>query len=72
MNVVVYAMTGVQQNDRALTAVATVIYPAPQELRVGVRMAKTTFRPGENASANLHVKPAGRKGHGKRPRSAGV
>jgi hypothetical protein len=33
-----------------------VIYPAAQELRVGVRMPKTTFRPGENASVDVRVK----------------
>jgi hypothetical protein len=56
IDVLVHAMTGVPESDRALGAMAAVIYPSPQELRVGVRMPKTTFRPGENASVDVRVK----------------
>jgi A-macroglobulin complement component/alpha-2-macroglobulin family protein/MG2 domain-containing protein/carboxypeptidase family protein/A-macroglobulin receptor/macroglobulin-like protein len=56
IDVFVHAMSGVPESDRALGAMAAVIYPAPQELRVGVRMPKTTFRPGENASVDVRVK----------------
>ena len=56
IDVLVHAMTGVPESDRALGAMAAVIYPSPQELRVGVSMPKTTFRPGENASVDVRVK----------------
>jgi uncharacterized protein YfaS (alpha-2-macroglobulin family) len=56
IDVMVHAMTSVPESDRALGAMTAVIYPAPQELHVGVRMPKTTFRPGENASVDVRVK----------------
>ncbi len=55
INITAHAITAVRDSDRALAATASVIYPFPQELRVDVRMPKTTFRPGDNASVNVHV-----------------
>jgi hypothetical protein len=52
----VYAMTGAAESDRALGGMVAVMYPAPQELRVDLRMDKTIFRPGENASVDVRVK----------------
>jgi len=37
--VVAYAMTSVGDQNRALSAITNVIYPAQQELQVGLRMA---------------------------------
>jgi hypothetical protein len=45
-----------QQNDYALSGTTHVIYPALQDLRVGVKMAHTTYRPGETASAEFSVR----------------
>jgi len=33
-----------------------VIYPALQDLKVGLKMARPTYRPGETASAEFSVK----------------
>jgi hypothetical protein len=45
-----------QQDDYALSGTAHVIYPALQDLKVGVKMAHSTYRPGENASAEFSVR----------------
>ncbi len=45
-----------QQDDYALSGTTHVIYPALQDLRVGVKMAHTTYRPGETASAEFSVR----------------
>jgi len=55
LTVVAYAMTGVGDQNRALSGITNVIYPARQELQVALRMARTTLRPGETANADLHV-----------------
>ncbi len=50
-----------QQGDYALSGTAHVIYPALQDLRVGLKMAHSTYRPGEIASADFSVRsPEGR------------
>ncbi len=59
--IIAHAMTGEADRDREFVASATVIYPAPQELRVDARMTKTIFRPGENASVQVHVNLPGGK-----------
>src|SRR5262249_37321179 len=56
LDVGVFAMTAVQDRDRSLWGRTGVIYPGPQELQVGVHMAKTTFRPGEDATVGVQVK----------------
>jgi hypothetical protein len=59
--VVAYAMTSASDQNRALSGITTVIYPARQELQVGLHMARTTMRPGETANADLHIlTPEGR------------
>jgi A-macroglobulin TED domain/Carboxypeptidase regulatory-like domain/Alpha-2-macroglobulin family/MG2 domain/A-macroglobulin receptor binding domain/Macroglobulin domain MG3 len=45
-----------QQDDYALSGTAHVIYPALQDLRVGLKMAHSTYRPGETASADFTVR----------------
>jgi hypothetical protein len=55
LTIVAYAMTGVGDQNRALSGITNVIYPARQELQVGLRMARTTLRPGETANADLHI-----------------
>jgi hypothetical protein len=55
LTIVAYAMTGVGDENRVLSGTTNVIYPARQELQVGLRMARTTLRPGETANADLHV-----------------
>jgi hypothetical protein len=42
--------------EQALSAAAHVIYPAPQDLQVRLNMARTTYRPGETASADFKVR----------------
>ena len=50
-----------KQGDYALSGTAHVIYPALQDLRVGLKMAHSTYRPGEIASADFSVRsPEGR------------
>jgi hypothetical protein len=50
-----------QQDNYALSGTAHVIYPALQDLRVGLKMARSTYRPGETASAEFSVRsPAGK------------
>jgi len=61
LTVVAYAMTSVGDQNRALSGTTNVIYPARQELQVGLHMARTTLRPGETANADLHIlTPEGR------------
>ena len=55
LSIVAYAMTAVGDQNRALSGITNVIYPARQELQVGLRMARTTLRPGETANADLHI-----------------
>jgi A-macroglobulin TED domain/Alpha-2-macroglobulin family/MG2 domain/Carboxypeptidase regulatory-like domain/A-macroglobulin receptor binding domain/Macroglobulin domain MG3 len=55
LTVVAYAMTSVGDQNRALSGITNVLYPARQELQVGLRMARTTLRPGETANADLHI-----------------
>jgi hypothetical protein len=55
LTIVAYAMTGVGDQNRALSGITNVIYPARQELQVALRMARTTLRPGERANADLHI-----------------
>jgi len=45
-----------QQDDYALSGTAHVIYPALQDLKVGLKMALSTYRPGETASAEFSVR----------------
>lgn len=57
VEITAFALTGSpQQDDYALSGTAHVIYPALQDLRVGVKMAHTTYRPGETASAEFSVR----------------
>jgi len=50
-----------QQDNYALSGTTHVIYPALQDLRVGLKMARSTYRPGETASAEFSVRsPAGK------------
>ena len=59
--IVAYAMTGVGDQNRALSGIINVIYPARQELQVGLHISRTTLRPGETATADLHIlTPEGR------------
>ena len=52
-----FALTRTDEDDeRALSATAHVIYPAAQELQVRLNMARTTYRPGETASADFKVR----------------
>jgi hypothetical protein len=61
LTIVAYAMTGVGDQNRALSGITNIIYPARQELQVALRMARTTLRPGETANADLHIlTPEGR------------
>ena len=55
LSIVAYAMTAVGYQNRALSGITNAIYPARQELQVGLRMARTTLRPGETANADLHI-----------------
>jgi hypothetical protein len=45
-----------QQDNFALSATTHVIYPALQDLRVGLKMARSTYRPGETASAEFSIR----------------
>src|SRR6185312_944526 len=60
VDITAFALTGQESDsDRdayALSGTAYVIYPALQDLQVGLRMAQTTYRPGETASADLKVR----------------
>ena len=61
LTIVAYAMTGVGDQNRALSGITNVIYPAREELQVALHMARTTLRPGETANADLHIlTPEGR------------
>jgi hypothetical protein len=61
LTIVAYAMASVGDQNRALSGTTNVIYPAHQELQVGLHMARTTLRPGETADADLHIlTPEGR------------
>jgi hypothetical protein len=51
-----YAMIGGEESEHPLSGSARIIYPALQELQVGLRMAKTTFKPGATAAADLTVR----------------
>ncbi|HEV2989473.1 MAG TPA: alpha-2-macroglobulin family protein [Candidatus Angelobacter sp.] len=42
--------------SHALSGMVRVIYPAKHELQVGLRLAHTTFRPGEVATGDLRVR----------------
>lgn len=55
LTIVAYAMTSVGDQNRALSGTTHVVYPARQELQVGLHMAHTTLRPGETANADLHI-----------------
>ena len=50
-----------QQDDYALSGTTHVIYPALHDLKVGLKMAHTTYRPGETASAEFGVRSPERK-----------
>jgi hypothetical protein len=57
VEITAFALTeSLQQDDYALSGTAHVIYPALQDLRVGVKMAHSTYRPGETASAEFSVR----------------
>jgi A-macroglobulin TED domain/Alpha-2-macroglobulin family/Carboxypeptidase regulatory-like domain/MG2 domain/A-macroglobulin receptor binding domain/Macroglobulin domain MG3 len=62
VEVTAFALTeSLQPGDYALSGTAHVIYPALQDLRVGLKMARSTYRPGEIASADFSVRsPEGR------------
>lgn len=61
LTVVAYAMASVGDQNRALSGITNVVYPARQELQVGLHIARTTLRPGETANADLHIlTPEGR------------
>ncbi len=52
-----FSLTRTDEDDeRALSAAAHVIYPAAQDLQVRLNMARTTYRPGETASADFKVR----------------
>ncbi len=56
VEITAFALTGADDRDRALSGTTHVIYPAPQDLKVGLRMARTTYRPGETASADIKIR----------------
>jgi hypothetical protein len=56
VSITAYAMTSAEDPERPLSGSAHVIFPALQELHVGLQMAKTTFKPGETAAANLTIR----------------
>ncbi len=51
-----FSLTGVDDGHQALSNTTHVIYPAPQDLKVSLKMARTTYRPGETASADFKVR----------------
>ena len=57
VEITAFALTNSPEDaDYALNGTAHVIYPALQDLKVGLKMAHTTFRPGEIASADFSVR----------------
>jgi A-macroglobulin TED domain/Alpha-2-macroglobulin family/Carboxypeptidase regulatory-like domain/MG2 domain/A-macroglobulin receptor binding domain/Macroglobulin domain MG3 len=57
VEITAFALTeSLQQDDYALSGTAHVIYPALQDLRVSLKMAHSTYRPGEVASADFSVR----------------
>ncbi|HXP41113.1 MAG TPA: MG2 domain-containing protein, partial [Candidatus Acidoferrales bacterium] len=57
VEITAFALTESPQQDAyALSGTAHVIYPALQDLRVGLKMAHSTYRPGETASAEFSVR----------------
>jgi hypothetical protein len=52
-----FSLTRTDEDDaQALSAATHVIYPAAQDLQVRLNMARTTYRPGETASADFKVR----------------
>jgi hypothetical protein len=56
VEITAFALTGTDDEDRALSGTTHAIYPVPQDLKVDLRMTRTTYRPGETASADIKVK----------------
>jgi hypothetical protein len=56
VEIVAFAMRGFTDWRSPLTGIAHVIYPERTDLQVGVQMARTTYRPGETASADIRVR----------------
>ena len=51
-----YAVTATDEPNPVEIWSSEVIYPAGESLKVGVHLPRTTFRPGENATADIQVK----------------
>ena len=56
VEITAFAITGADDEGRALSGTTHVIYPVPQDLKVGLKMARTTYRPGETASADIKIR----------------
>jgi A-macroglobulin TED domain/Alpha-2-macroglobulin family/MG2 domain/Carboxypeptidase regulatory-like domain/A-macroglobulin receptor binding domain/Macroglobulin domain MG3/Alpha-2-macroglobulin bait region domain len=55
------SMAPATDQEKSLTGWAQILYPARKELEVKVKLPQTTFKPGEEVSANVHVlTPQGR------------
>ncbi|HXZ28727.1 MAG TPA: MG2 domain-containing protein, partial [Terriglobales bacterium] len=51
-----FAITGSEEKDRDLVGDCQVIFPGRQDLQLALRMAKSVFRPGEQAAADVGVR----------------
>lgn len=58
VEIAAFALTKDEDDNYALEGAAHVIYPALDDLTVAVKMAQTTYRPGEKASADFKVRSA--------------
>jgi len=58
LSVVAYGMKGSAGAESLLSSSRYIIFPSRQELQVGVQARRTTFRPGETATANVQVNNA--------------
>jgi hypothetical protein len=56
VEITAFAFTEGEHDNYALSGTAHVIYPALQDLKVGLKMAQMTYRPGETASADFKIK----------------
>jgi hypothetical protein len=56
VEITAFALTPGEQDNYALSGTAHVIYPALQDLKVGLKMPQATYRPGETASADFKIR----------------
>jgi hypothetical protein len=56
LDVTAFAITGSQEKNSDLIVERQVLFPGRQELQLALRMAKTIFRPGEDAAADVGVR----------------